>query len=203
VNRPTNIRAQEDLVRQAEAVVAFDRDTLEFSYVYAPVDGTVTAVTGTVGEFMNGGVAQVPTSPLAPGSQAQIPDVGGPAAADQAASDGGQGLFPLEALRATAPGGGAFIQLGDLDTYQVVVPFDQADISKVQPGAAAKLSFPALAGLVEDGTVSSVAPAAVNITNKTNYYATVLLTNKDSRLKPGMGSNEAYSVCHERRGGLP
>jgi HlyD family secretion protein len=107
VNRPTNIRAQEDLVRQAEAVVAFDRDTLEFSYVYAPVDGTVTAVTGTVGEFMNGGVAQVPTSPLAPGSQAQIPDVGGPAAADQAASDGGQGLFPLEALRATAPGGGA------------------------------------------------------------------------------------------------
>jgi hypothetical protein len=84
-----------------------------------------------------------------------------------------------------------------------VVPFDQADISKVQPGAAAKLSFPALAGLVEDGTVSSVAPAAVNITNKTNYYATVLLTNKDPRLKPGMGSNEAYSVCHERRGGLP
>lgn len=188
-NRPTNIRAQEDLVRQAEAAVALARDTLEFSYVYAPIDGTVTAVTGTVGEYMPGQIAQVPVSPLAPGSRAQIPDVGGPASADLAAGNGGQGVFPLEALRATAPGGGAFIQLGDLDTYQIVVPFAETDITKVQPGAAAKLSFPAIAGLVEDGTVTSVAPAAVNITNKTNYYATILLTDKDPRLKPGMSSN--------------
>lgn len=188
-NRPTAIRAQEDLVRQAEAAVALARDTLDFSYVYAPIDGTVTAVTGTVGEFMPGQIAQVPVSPLAPGSRAQIPDVGGPASADLTAGNGGQGVFPLESLRATAPGGGAFIQLGDLDTFQVVVPFAETDITKVQPGAAAKLSFPAIPGLVEDGAVTSVAPAAVNITNKTNYYATILLTDKDPLLKPGMSSN--------------
>jgi HlyD family secretion protein len=189
VDRPINIKAQEDLVRQAEAVVAFDRNTLDFSYVYAPVDGTVTAVTGTVGEYMNGGSLGVPVSPLAPGSHAMIPDVGAPAAADLAAGDSSQGIFPLEALRGTAPAGGAFIQLGDLDTLQVVVPFPETDIAKVQPGSAAKLTFPALAGLVEDGTVTSVAPAAVELTNKINYYATILLTDKDPRLKPGMSSD--------------
>jgi HlyD family secretion protein len=189
VDRPINIKAQEDLVRQAEAVVAFDRNTLHYFYhVYAPVDGTVTAVTGAVGEYMIGGLGS-PASPLAPGSHAMIPDVGNVAAADLAASNGSQGIFPLEALRATVPAGGAFIQLADLDTYQVIVPFAETDITKVQPGAAAKLTFPAIAGLTEDGTVTSVAPAAVNVTNKTNYWATILLTNKDPRLKPGMSSN--------------
>jgi multidrug efflux pump subunit AcrA (membrane-fusion protein) len=119
-----------------------------------------------------------------------IPDVGPPAAADIAAGNSGQGVFPLEALRGTAPGGGAFIQLADLDNaYQVVVPFAETDITKVQPGSAAKLTFPAIGGLTEDGTVTSVAPGPVLLTNKTNYYATILLTNKDPRLKPGMSSN--------------
>ena len=117
-----------------------------------------------------------------------IPDVGNVAAADLAASNGSQGIFPLEALRATAPSGGAFIQLADLDTYQVVVPFAETDITKVQPGTAVKLTFPAIADLTEDGTVTSVAPAAVELTNKTNYYATILLPDKDPRLKPGMSS---------------
>jgi HlyD family secretion protein len=189
-NRPTAIRAQEDLVRQAEAAVALARHTLDFSYVYAPIDGTVTAVTGTVGEYMPGQLAQSPLSPLAPGSHAMIPDVGGPAAADLSQGNSSQGPFPLEAFRGTAPSGGAFVQLADLENaYQVVIPFVETDIVKVQPGATVRLTFPAIAGLVEDGTITSVAPGPVLLTNKTNYYATILMTDKDPRLKPGMSTN--------------
>jgi hypothetical protein len=46
-------------------------------------DGTVTAVTAVPSEFLQGAGTYLPPSPLAPGSNAQIPDVGGPATSDQ------------------------------------------------------------------------------------------------------------------------
>jgi hypothetical protein len=43
----------------------------------------VTAVTGVAPEFLQDNSTYNPPSPLAPGSTAQIPDVGGPATSDQ------------------------------------------------------------------------------------------------------------------------
>uniref|UniRef100_UPI00049041E8 efflux RND transporter periplasmic adaptor subunit n=1 Tax=Pseudonocardia spinosispora TaxID=103441 RepID=UPI00049041E8 len=39
--------------------------------------------------------------------------------------------------------------------------------------------------LTRDGTVLSIAPSGTNISGVTNYYATILLTNTDPRLKAG------------------
>lgn len=187
-NRPSQIAIQQALLVFDQAAVVVAQNSLKNSFVYAPADGTVTAVTGTVGEFMQGNGAQSPPSPLAPGSDAQIPDVGGPATSDEKNPGTLQGVGGLEALRATAPSGGAFIQLSDLDTFQAVVPFVEADAAKIEPGSSAKLTFDALPGVERDGTVTSISPTGVNIGGVTNYYATVLLTNDNSGLKSGLTS---------------
>ncbi|MGH3868135.1 MAG: HlyD family efflux transporter periplasmic adaptor subunit [Pseudonocardiaceae bacterium] len=188
-NRPSQIAIQQALLDVDQAAVVIAQNNLKNSYVYAPADGTVTAVTGTVGEYMQCCGPQSPPSPLAPGSDAQIPDVGGPATSDRKNPGTLQGVGGLEALRATAPSGGAFIQLSDLKTFQVVVPFPEADAAKIEPGSAAKLTFDALPGVEHDGTVTSMSPTGVDIDGVTNYYATVLLTNVDSALKSGLTSN--------------
>lgn len=187
-NRPSQIAIQQALLEVDQAAVVIAQNSLKNSYVYAPVDGTVTAVTGTVGEYMQCCGPQSPPSPLAPGSDAQIPDVGGAATSDRKNPGTLQGVGGLEALRATAPSGGAFIQLSDLNTFQVVVPFPEADAAKIEPGSAAKLTFDALPGVEHDGTVTSLSPTGVDIDGVTNYYATVLLTNVDTTLKSGLTS---------------
>lgn len=184
-NRPSQIALQQAILLADQAAVVAN-DTFVNCFVYAPADGVVTAVTGAVGEFMQGAAGQSPPSPLAPGSLAQIPDVGRAATSDIKNPGTLQGIDPLQALRATAPGGGAFIQLSDLNSYQVVVPIPEADAVKIQPGSSAKLTFDALPGVENNGTVTAVSPTAVDIDGVTNYYATVLVTDADAALKPGL-----------------
>jgi HlyD family secretion protein len=184
-NRPSQIALQQAALLADQAGVVAN-DSFVNCFVYAPADGVVTAITGVEHEFMGGAATQSPPSPLAPGSLAQIPDVGSAATSDIKHPGTLQGIDPLQALRATAPGGGAFIQLSDLSSYQVVVPFPEADAVKIQPGSAAKLTFDALPGVEHDGTVTSVSPTAVDIDGVTNYYATMLVTDADAALKPGL-----------------
>jgi HlyD family secretion protein len=186
-NRPSQIALQEAALLADQAAVGAN-NTYDNCFIYAPADGTVTAVTGTVGEWMQGFGNQSPNSPLAPGSTAQIPDVGGAATSDIKNPGSLQGVGGLEALRATAPAGGAFIQLSDLKTFQAIVPFAETDATKFQPGSSARLTFDALPGVEHNGTVTSISPIGVDINGVTNYYATVLVTDADSALKSGLST---------------
>ncbi|WP_345703497.1 HlyD family secretion protein, partial [Pseudonocardia eucalypti] len=113
-DREANIDAQEGAVESARAQVANAQRNVENTTLYSPVAGTVSALTGVVGEYVGNGA---PTSALAPGSGAAIPGVGAAATSDSAGNAGG-------GLSATRPGGGAFVVLNDINTFQVVVPFE-------------------------------------------------------------------------------
>ncbi|WP_345703470.1 HlyD family secretion protein, partial [Pseudonocardia eucalypti] len=113
-DREANIDAQEGAVEAARAQVANAQRNVENTTLYSPVAGTVSALTGVVGEYVGNGA---PTSALAPGSGAAIPGVGAAATSDSAGNAGG-------GLSATRPGGGAFVVLNDINTFQVVVPFE-------------------------------------------------------------------------------
>jgi HlyD family secretion protein len=117
--------------------------------------------------------------------------VGGPATSDRKNPGTLQGVDGLETLRATAPSGGAFIQLSDLNSFQVVVPFPETDAVHIQPGSSAKLTFDSLPGVEHDGSVTSISPTGVDIDGVTNYYATVLVTDADSALKSGLTTTVA------------
>jgi HlyD family secretion protein len=174
-DRPGSIDVQAALVRSARAAVALAQNDVNNTILRAPIGGTVSAITGTVGEYLGAGAG---TTALSPGSDAAIPGVGAAASSDAAGN-------AASGLSATRPGGGAFIVLNNLNTFQVIVPFEESDASKVSPNQKVSVNFDAVPDLERDGTVLSVAPTGVNISGVTNYYATVLLTESDPRLHAG------------------
>jgi HlyD family secretion protein len=174
-DRPGSIDVQAALVQSARAAVALAQNDVNNTILRAPVGGTVSAITGTVGEYLGAGAG---TTALSPGSDAAIPGVGAAASSDAAGN-------AASGLSATRPGGGAFIVLNNLNTFQVIVPFEESDASKVSPNQKVEVNFDAVPDLERDGTVLSVAPTGVNISGVTNYYATVLLTESDPRLHAG------------------
>src|SRR5882757_683261 len=182
-DRGPNIDAQAAQVANAAAFVANAARDVNNTTLYAPLGGTVSAINGAVGEWLNAGGG---TTALAPGTDAGIPGVGAAATSDQSSAS--------SALSATRPGGSAFIVLNNIDTYQVVVPFEESDAARVAPNQKVKVTFDAIPDLERDGTVLSVAPGGVNISGVTNYYATILLTNSDPRLRSGLTAETGVLV---------
>ncbi|WP_445182193.1 efflux RND transporter periplasmic adaptor subunit [Pseudonocardia sp. Cha107L01] len=185
-DRGPNIAAQAALVANGAALVANAQRNLNDTVLYAPVAGTVSSITGAVGEYLGAGSG---TSALAPGTDASIPGVGAAATSDQS-SAGSSG-----APSATRPGGGSFIVLNNINTFQVVVPFEESDAAKVAPNQKVQVTFDALPDLTRDGTVLSIAPGGVDISGVTNYYATILLTDTDPRLRTGQTAEAGVLVA--------
>ena len=174
-DRPSDIDAQAALVASARAAVALAQRDVDNAVLSAPVGGTVSAINGAVGEYV--GTADSGTTALAPGTNASIPGVGAAATSDQAGSNGPS---------ATRPGGSAFLVLNNIDTFQIVVPFEESDAVKVAANQQVEVTFDAVPDLTRPGTVLSVAPRGTDISGVTNYYATILLTQSDPRLRDGL-----------------
>ncbi|WP_169747801.1 efflux RND transporter periplasmic adaptor subunit [Pseudonocardia acaciae] len=184
-DRPSEIAAQTAVVNSAKAAVALAQRDVDNSVLRAPVPGTVSAINGAVGEFV--GSASSGTTALAPGTGAPIPSVGAAATSDQSGNSGA-------GLSATRPGGNAFLVLNDVNTFQVVVPFEESDAAKVSANQRVDVTFDAVPDLTRHGTVLSVAPAGTSISGVTNYYATIVLTDTDPRLRTGQSAQAGVLV---------
>jgi multidrug efflux pump subunit AcrA (membrane-fusion protein) len=187
VNRPNQILAARAQVANALVAVGNAQGGLSDSFIYAPIDGVVSAIAGTVGEFNPGGNNLTPNTPLAPGGTARIPTVGDLAGLDQKNLTGGQG--PNLGLQAVLPGGNTFMQLTDVSAFQVVAAFPQNDVPGINPGDKAKVTLDSLSGKVLDGAVTAISPVGTPGANGAPmYYATVML-DKDQvpdSLKSGL-----------------
>jgi HlyD family secretion protein len=167
-DRPSTIAQQQALVDAQDAVVRQAQQDVDETVLRAPVDGTVAALNGAVGEYV---AASSGTSALAPGSSAVIPGTGASAAADGS-----------EVAR---PGGTQFLVLDGVETFQVVVPFAEADASRVSSGQNVDVTFDAVPDLTRRGTVLGVGPAASASSGVISYYVTVVLNETDPRLRNG------------------
>jgi HlyD family secretion protein len=176
-DQPFEIEQQRGAVASAQAAVANAQRDVDNATLKAPVDGTVSAVNGVVGEFLSPGSG---TSALAPGSGATIPGAGNPAgvAAAAAAQSGG-------AATPTTPGAGEFIVLDNIDAFQVVVPFNESDAATITPNQKVNVTVDAIPDLTLSGSVLSVAPSGTSIAGVISYYATVVVNGSDPRLKDG------------------
>jgi HlyD family secretion protein len=132
----------------------------------------VASINGTVGEYLGSATG---TTPLAPGSRASLPDL-----------DSGVGGKDSNGSKAQRPGGPSFLTLKDVNSFQVVAPYEESDAALIAPNQKVEVSFDAVPGLTEVGTVSSVAPAGTQIQDVTNYYVSVVLNGVDPRLKGGL-----------------
>ena len=142
-DRPSTIAQQQALVAAQDAVVRQAQQDVDETVLQAPVDGTVAALNGAVGEYV---AASSGTSALAPGSSAAIPGTGASAAA--------------EGSEVARPGGTQFLVLDGVETFQVVVPFAEADASRISSGQNVDVTFDAVPDLTRRGTVLGVGPAA-------------------------------------------
>lgn len=168
-DRPADIRAQEAAVRTAQAAVAIAQRNVDNTVLKAPVAGVVSAVNGKVGEFVG---AASGTTPLAPGSGAPLPE-----STDLAASGNGGG---------TTAGGSAFMVLDNIDTFQLVVPFEESDAARVAPNQQVEVSVDAIPDLRAPATVLAIAPSGTPSSGIVEYYATIVLREgSDPRLKDG------------------
>jgi HlyD family secretion protein len=184
-DKAPDIAAQAALVANGRALVANAQRDLDNTVLFAPVSGTISSITGAVGEYVGQGSG---TSALAPGTDASIPGVGAAATSDQSSASASG------APSATRPGGSAFMVINNINTFQVVVPFEESDAAKVEPNQKVQVTFDALPDLTRDGTVLSIAPGGVDISGVTNYYATILLTDSDPRLKTGQTAEAGVLV---------
>jgi HlyD family secretion protein len=173
--RPFDIDQQVALVASAAADVAAAQRDVDDTVLRAPVGGTVSVLNGVVGEYVQ---ASQNTSPLAPGATAAIPGL------NATTSTSGNSLGN-PATGAQRPGGTQFLVLDDVNTFQVVVPFEESDAAKVTPNQKVNVTFDAIPDLTRAGTVVSVAPSGSSISSVINYYVTVVLNETDPRLKDG------------------
>jgi HlyD family secretion protein len=177
---PHEIDEQADVLRDAQTDVDRAQRQVRDTTLVAPVAGRVSSINGAVGEFIGSGGR--PT-PLAPGGAVPLPDT---ASRTSSGTDSSGETQP--------PGAGSFITLSDVNSFQVVVPFEEADAAKVGPNQRVEVTFDALPGLTRAGTLATIAPTGTQIQDVTNYYATVVLNQIDPRLASGMTAEVKVEV---------
>ncbi|HWR49047.1 MAG TPA: biotin/lipoyl-binding protein [Pseudonocardiaceae bacterium] len=187
-NRPFTIDQQVALVAEYAAEVASAQRDVDNTVLHAPVGGTVSAINGTVGEYLQPASSNGYTSPLAPGTRAPIPGLTGQT--PTSLSLGGTTTGPQR------PGGDQFLVLDNVNSFQAVVPFEESDAAKVAPNQKVDLTFDAVPDLTRTGTVLSVAPVGASISSVINYYVTIVLSETDPRLKDGL-TTQAHVVTNE------
>ncbi|MGI5132766.1 biotin/lipoyl-binding protein [Pseudonocardia sp. CA-107938] len=161
-------KVQEAVRRDAQIAVDGAQRDLANATLKAPADGTVSSINGLVGEFIQGSTGG---TPQAPGVAARVPNATGGTTGTTGTTGG------------TAAG--AFITLTNIDSFQLVVPFEESDAAQVAANQQVEVSIDALDGLTKPGTVVSVAPTSDTISGVVSYYATIVLNETDPRLKDG------------------
>ena len=169
-DRPHAIDQQLALVSAAEALVRSAQKDVDDGTLTAPAVGVISAINGVVGEYLSPSSG---TTALAPGSRAAIPG---------SASAGGPAVTGATAPR---PGGTQFLVLSSIKGFEAVIPFEESDAAKIAAKQRVSVSFDAIPGLTEGGTVVSVAPSATAIAGVISYYVTIRLDDADPRLRDG------------------
>ncbi len=181
-DRPSLIAQQRGLVAAAQAAVAAAQKDVDDTVLRAPADGTIAAVNGAVDEVL---APSSGTTPLAPGSEAAIPGATGTSTSATAAT-------------VSRPGGTQFLVLDNVDTFEVVVPFEESDAVRVAPNQRVDVRFDAIPDLTLPGNVVAVSPSASALSGVISYYVTVGLSQSDPRLRNGQTA-QASVVTDELR----
>jgi len=170
-DRPHLLDEQAAEVAELAATVSEARRAIADTVLYAPTAGTVASINGAVGEYVGSGSG---TTPLAPGGAVAIPELESGVGDKDQGNEGGQ-----------RPDAGSFVTLKNVRSFQVVAPFAEADAAQLAVNQKVQVNFDAVPGLTKTGVVTALAPAGTQINDVTNYYATIVLSDADPRLRTG------------------
>jgi HlyD family secretion protein len=177
-DHPHNIDEQAAIVSQLQVEVDTALRGVENTVLRAPAAGKIASINGVVGEFVGAGSG---TTALAPGGTVPLPDSGsGVSSSDDL---GGEGDY-----------GSAFIVLDNVDTFQLVAPFAEADAARLKPHQQVEVTFDAVPDLTRAGSVASIAPTGTDIQGVMSYYAVIVLNELDPRLTDGQTASAQVVV---------
>jgi HlyD family secretion protein len=168
-DRPADIEVRRAQLRNAQAAVRVAQQDVDNTTLYAPVAGTVSAINGRVGEFVGEATG---TTPVAPGSTATIPESNDIAAG----GDSGNG----------GSASSAFMVLNNIDSFQLVVPFEESDAARIAVNQQVEVTVDAIPDLRAPATVLAIAPTGTPSSGIVEYNATIVLREgSDTRLRDG------------------
>ena len=162
--RPNQIASAQAQLAGAQAALQTAQQNLASTTLVSPMDGEVNSINGVVGETVSPGGG---TTPEAPGSQAPLP---------------------------TTAASNAFMVIGNVSGMELVIPFAEADASKLAFNQDAQVTFDAVPNLTISGHVIAVASSATMTSGVVNYYATIALNQTNKSLKQGMTANATVIV---------
>jgi HlyD family secretion protein len=166
-DRPADIEVRRARLRNSQAAVRVAQQDVDNTLLRAPVAGVVSVINGKVGEFL-GEASSI--TPGAPGTGARLPE--------STDLENGNG--------STAAGGSPFMVLNNVDSYQLIVPFEESDAARVAPNQQVEVTVDAIPDLRAPATVLSVAPAGTPTSGIVEYNATIVLREgSDPRLRDG------------------
>ncbi len=130
-------------VTNAQATVDADQRAVNGCVLTAPMAGTVTAVSGTVGGSSGG---------------------------SSSASSGGNSTSSSSSSSSSSAG---FVTIADLGSLRASAGFAEADATKLKVGQPATITWSALSGATATGTVTSIAPTATSSNSVNTYAVAV------------------------------
>ncbi|GAA0933219.1 hypothetical protein [Pseudonocardia zijingensis] len=166
-DRPADIEVRRAQLRNAQAAVRVAQQDVDNTVLYAPVAGVVSEINGRVGEFVGEATG---TTPVAPGSTATLPESND----ISASGDGGGGGT-----------GGPLMVLNNVDSFQLVVPFEESDAARVAVNQQVEVTVDAIPDLRAQATVLALAPTGTPSSGIVEYNATIVLREGDARLRDG------------------
>jgi macrolide-specific efflux system membrane fusion protein len=157
--------AKAQLASAAAQVVHAQQDEAA-TVLSAPAAGTVLQVNAQVGDSVSAG----PTSPSTlPGTSSAIVDPNSNAT--------------------------AIIVIGNSTSFQVVAPFSQQAATQLATGQTGTVTFDALPGVRFACRVAAIASTATSVNGVPEFYAALLPSGTDPRLRTGMTANVSVTVA--------
>jgi macrolide-specific efflux system membrane fusion protein len=176
---PSAVASAQAGVLQAQSAVAAAQKALDDTTLAAPSAGTITALTGVVGQTVNG-------SGSSPGSSSS-------------GASGGTGTNGSQASSASTSTSGStstsFLTLADMSSMHVKVGFAEIDAVKVANGQLATVTISALTGTQLTGSVLAIDPTATVVNNVVTYNALIAIAGPPATLKPGMTASVTVQVA--------
>ncbi|MGH9016853.1 MAG: efflux RND transporter periplasmic adaptor subunit [Acidimicrobiales bacterium] len=202
---PSTVAQDEATVQEDETTVATDQKDVDDTTLTAPISGTVTAVSDSVGDSVTGSssaASSTGTSSTGSTGSSSTGSTGtgasglGGSGTSGASSTGAAstGALSTSSTDSSSDSGSGFVTIENLSGLEVVAGYAEADIAKMAVGETANITLPALTSATVTGTVTAVADTSTVVSNVVTYDVTVALDNPPSTVKAGMTADVSVVV---------
>jgi macrolide-specific efflux system membrane fusion protein len=171
---PATLAQDRASVLQADVSLQAAQRTLAQTVLRAPVAGTVSSVTGVVGESVSGGGTSANSST---------------SSSSTSSSTGG-----ASSTGTTSTSSSGFVDLVNLHGLQVTGSFSESDAAKIRLGQAGTITVSALPNEKLAAHVIAIATTGTTSSGVVQYTVTLALDNTVAGLKPGMSANATVTT---------